>query len=153
MSSFSFRLQRLLGFRHMEEEEAKRELGKRRLTMEKEAARLAGLRREEEEVLKKWRRQLKSDLNIARLQLTQEYSQVLEVRRLKQLERHKKSEDRVNEQRAVAKLCWQKKRMLEVLKEKARFEHLQREQIAEQNLIDELVMNAYFRKGGDENEG
>jgi flagellar biosynthesis chaperone FliJ len=40
--------------------------------------------------------------------------------------------------------------MLEVLKDKARLEHLQLEQVAEQNLIDELVMNSYFRKGGDE---
>lgn len=152
MSTFSFRLQRLLGFRHMEEEEAKRELGMRRLAMEKEAARLSLLRQEEEEVLKKWRRQLDQDLELPRLQLTQEYSKVLENRLLKQLEQHQKSKERVNEQRAVARQCWRKKRMLEVLKEKAKLEHLQREQIAEQNLIDEIVMNAYFRKGGDENE-
>ena len=137
----------------MEEEEAKRELGMRRLAMEKEAARLSLLRQEEEEVLKKWRRELDQDLELPRLQLTQEYSKVLENRLLRQLEQHQKSKERVSEQRAVARQCWRKKRMLEVLKEKARFEHLQREQIAEQNLIDELVMNAYFRKGGDENEG
>lgn len=136
----------------MEEEEAKRELGMRRLAMEKEAARLSLLRQEEEEVLKKWRRQLDQDLELPRLQLTQEYSKVLENRLLKQLEQHQKSKERVNEQRAVARQCWRKKRMLEVLKEKAKLEHLQREQIAEQNLIDEIVMNAYFRKGGDENE-
>ena len=82
--------------------------------------------------------------------MTQEYSRVLENRLLSQSEQHRKSEDRVNEQREVARQCWRKKRMLEVLKDKARLEHLQLEQVAEQNLIDELVMNSYFRKGGDE---
>jgi flagellar export protein FliJ len=150
MSSFSFRLQRLLGFRHIQEEEAKRELGIRRLAMEKEATRLSNLRREEEEVLRQWRRQLDQEIELPRLQLTQEYSRVLENRLLSQSEQHRKSEDRVNEQREVARQCWRKKRMLEVLKNKAKLEHLQLEQVAEQNLIDELVMNSYFRKGGDE---
>jgi len=150
MNSFSFRLQRLLGFRHIQEEEAKRELGIRRLELEKEAARLSNLRREEEEILKQWRRQLDQEIELPRLQLTQEYSRVLENRLFRQSEQHRKSEDRVNEQREVARQCWRKKRMLEVLKDKARLEHIQREQVAEQNLIDELVMNSYFRKGGDE---
>jgi len=149
MSSFSFRLQRLLGFRNIQEDEAKRELGLRRIALEKEAARLYSLKQEEESNLKRWREQLQQDIELPRLQLTQEYSRVLENRMLRQREQHRKSEDRVEEQREVARQCWRKKRMLEVLKGKARLEHNYREQVMERNLIDEIVLNSYNRKGGD----
>jgi flagellar export protein FliJ len=149
MSVFSFRLQRLLGFRNIQEEEAKRELGVRRLALEKEAARLYSLKQEEEAVLRKWREQLQHDIELPRLQLTQEYSRVLENRMLRQTEQHRRSEDRVEEQREVARQCWRKKRMLEVLKGKARLEHNYHEQVMERNLIDEIVLNSYNRKGGD----
>ena len=149
MSSFSFRLQRLLGFRNIQEDEAKRELGVRSLALEKEAARLYSLKQEEESNLKRWREQLQHDIELPRLQLTQEYSRVLENRMLRQTEQHRKSEDRVEEQREVARQCWRKKKMLEVIKDKAKLEHRYREQVMERNLIDEIVLNSYNRKGGD----
>ena len=149
MSSFSFRLQRLLGFRNIQEDEAKRELGVRRIALEKEAARLYSLKQEEESNLKRWREQLQHDIELPRLQLTQEYSRVLENRMLRQSEQHRRSEDRVEEQREVARQCWRKKRMLEVIKDKAKLEHNYREQVMERNLIDEIVLNSYNRKGGD----
>lgn len=149
MSSFSFRLQRLLGFRNIQEDEAKRELGVRRIALEKEASRLYSLKQEEESNLKRWREQLQHDIELPRLQLTQEYSRVLENRMLRQTEQHRKSEDRVEEQREVARQCWRKKRMLEVIKDKAKLEHNYREQVMERNLIDEIVLNSYNRKGGD----
>ncbi len=149
MSSFSFRLQRLLGFRNIQEDEAKRELGVRRIALEKEATRLYSLKQEEESNLKRWREQLQHDIELPRLQLTQEYSRVLENRMLRQTEQHRKSEDRVEEQREVARQCWRKKRMLEVIKDKAKLEHNYREQVMERNLIDEIVLNSYNRKGGD----
>ncbi len=149
MSAFSFRLQRLLGFRNIQEDEAKRELGVRRVALEKEAARLYSLKQEEEAVLRRWREQLQHSIELPRLQLTQEYSRVLESRMLRQAEQHRRSEDHVEEQREVARQCWRKKRMLEVLQGKAKLEHNYHEQVMERNLIDEIVLNSYNRKGGD----
>lgn len=149
MNSFSFRLQRLLGFRNIQEEEAKRELGLRWRVLEQETARLSGLKDEERAVLEQWRRQLEREIKLPRLQVTQEYSRLLESRLLRQAEKFRKTQTRVEEQREVARQCWRKKRMLEILKGKARIEQLNREKVLERNLIDEIVLNSYNRKGGD----
>ncbi|MDZ4133794.1 MAG: flagellar export protein FliJ [Dethiobacteria bacterium] len=150
MSSFRFGLQRLLGYRNIQEDEAKRELGLRHLALEKEIARLSGLKREEESIIEQWRSQVhSSEIELPRLQVTQEYSRLLENRLTRQAEQYHRSKGRVEEQREVAMQCWQKKRMLEVLQGKARLEHQRQEQIMERNLIDEIVLNTYTRKGGE----
>lgn len=150
MGSFNFRLKRLLSFRNLEEDEAKRELGLRKVALEQETARLQRLKQEENEVLTLWRHQLEQQIELPRLQLTQEYSRVLENRMDNQAEQQRRSKDRLDEQREIARQCWRKKRMLEVLQEKAKLEHHHRLQVLEQNLIDEIVLNSYYRKGGDE---
>lgn len=149
MSSFDFRLQRLLGFRNIQEEEAKRELGVRHMALELERARLSSLKQEEESVLDKWREQTQQAVELSTLKVTQEYSDLLENRMHRQAQECNKSKNRVEEQRRVARECWQKKRMLEILQDKARMEHRRQEQIRERNLIDEIVLNTYNRKGGD----
>ncbi len=149
MSAFSFRMQRILGFRNIQEEEAKRELGLRHMALEQETARLSGLRQEEESVLNHWREQVRQKVELSNLQVTLEYSDLLENRLMQQSEQCKKSKSKVEEQREVARKCWQKKRMLEVLKDKAREDHKRQEQIRERNLIDEIVLNTYNRGGGD----
>ncbi len=149
MTSYNFRLQRLLGFRNMEEEEAKRELGQRRMALEKETARLSGLKKEEEQILEQWRKQTQDNIELPLLQATQEYSDLLENRVLNQIEQYRKSQYKVEEQREVTKESWRRKRMLEILESKARIEHYRQEQITERNFIDEVVLNAYYRKGGD----
>ncbi len=149
MSSSNFRLQRLLGFRNIQEEEAKRELGVRHMALELETARLSSLKQEEETVLDKWREQAQEDVELSNLKVTQEYSELLEERLNQQAKQCNKSKTRVEEQRRVARECWQKKRMLEILKDKAREEYKYQEQIRERNLIDEIVLNRYNRKGGE----
>lgn len=149
MSSFNFRLQRLLGYRNILEEEAKRELGLRRSAMEQEVKRLNGLKQEEIKILQQWSEQLNYRIELPRLQATQEYSRLLERRLLNQAEEYKKTKDRVEEQREIATQCWRKKRMLEILKGKAHLEHRHYEKKLETNLIDEIVLNSYQRKGGD----
>lgn len=149
MSSFDFRLQRLLGFRNIQEDEARRELGVRHMALELERARLSGLKQEEESVLDRWREQTQRDVELSTLKVTQEYNDLLENRMHQQFQECNKSESRVEEQRRVARECWQKKRMLEILQDKARVEHSRQEQVRERNLIDEIVLNTYNRKGGD----
>ena len=149
MSSFDFRLQRLLGYRNMQEEEAKRELGLRQMALDREKSRLSSLKKEEEALLSKWRDQTKQDVELSNLKVTQEYSSLLENRLLRQAHECNNSKNRVDDQRRVARERWQEKRMIEILKDKARFEHQRQEQVRERNLIDEIVLNTYNRKGGD----
>ncbi len=149
MKPFNFRLQRLLGFRHMQEEEAKRELGLRRLALEEESARLSGLKREEDYIIDRWQKQVEAEIELPGLQVTQEYSMRLESLLERQAEQYKNTRTKVDEQREVAIQCWRKKKMLEVLKEKAGIEHLKEESIEERKLVDELVINTFNRKGGD----
>ncbi len=149
MSSFNFRLQRLLGYRNMQEEEAKRELGLRQMALDREKSRLSSLKREEEALLSKWRDQTKQDVELSNLKVTQEYSSLLENRLLRQAQECNNSKNRVDDQRRVARERWQEKRMIEILKDKARFEHQRQELVRERNLIDEIVLNTYNRKGGD----
>ncbi len=149
MSSFDFRLQRLLGYRNMQEEEAKRELGIRQMALEREKTLFSSLKKEEETLLHKWREQTKQDVELSTLKVTQEYSALLENRMHRQAQECNKSKNRLEEQRRVARKRWQEKRMIEILKDKAQFEHQRQEQVRERNLIDEIVLNTYNRKGGD----
>lgn len=149
MKPFNFRLQRLLGFRHMQEEEAKRELGLRRLALEEETARLSSIKREEQLVIDRWQQQVEAEVPLPSLQVTQEYSRRLETLLERQAEQYKKSRTRVEEQREVAMQCWRKKKMLEALKDKAGIEHRKLENIEERKLVDEIVINTFNRKGGD----
>ncbi|MGM0653009.1 MAG: flagellar export protein FliJ [Bacillota bacterium] len=149
MSYYNFRLQRLLGFRNIQEEEAKRELGSRYMALELETNRLSSLKQEEQTVLDKWREQVQQEVELSNLKVTQEYSDLLEGRLNQQAKKYNKSKNRVEEQRRVARECWQKKRMLEILKDKAREDYKRQEQVRERNLIDEIVLNTYNRKGGD----
>lgn len=149
MGAFRFGLQRLLSYRNLQEDEAKKELGMRRLAMENEIARLSGLKKEEEEIIDKWRQQVQQEIKLPHLQATQEYSDLLKNRLMQQAEQYNRSKSKVEEQRQVAMKCWQKKRMLEVLRGKAKVEHQRQETIMERNLIDEIVLNSYVRKGGD----
>ncbi len=149
MSSFSFRMQRLLGFRNIQEQEAKRELSLRHIALEQETARLSGLKMEEELVITRWREQIQETIKLPGLQAVQEYSNLLENRVIQQARQYHKTRGRVEEQRDLARQCWQKKRMLEILKSKASLEHQRQEQIMERNLIDEIVLNTYNRKGGE----
>lgn len=149
MSAFRFGLQKLLSYRNIQEEEAKKELGMRRLAMEKEITRLSGLKKEEEDIIEQWREQVQQEIKLPHLQVTQEYSFLLKNRLMQQAEQYNRSKSKVEEQREVAMKCWQKKRMLEVLKSKAKVEHQRQETIMERNLIDEIVLSSYNRKGGD----
>jgi len=115
MKSYNFRLQRLLGFRNMQEEEAIRELGMRRMALEKETAKLSGLQREEEYLLDWWQKQVEADIELPNLQITQEYSRHLDDLLDRQSEQYRNKKTQVEEQREVAKQCWRKKRMLEIL--------------------------------------
>ena len=150
MSAFRFGLQRLLSYRHTQEEEAKRELGLRTVVFERETARLHGLKQEEAAIMEQWRQEIEhEDLKLPRLQVTHDYSHLLENRLERQAEQYRRSKGQVEEQREIARRCWQKKKMLETLKSKARAEYLHQEAIRERNLIDDLVINTYFRKGGE----
>jgi len=149
MSAFDFRLQRLLGYRNMQEEEAKRELGLRQMALEREKTLFSSLKKEEETLLNKWREQTKQDVELSTLKVNQEYSNLLENRMHRQAQECNKSKNRLEEQRQVARKRWQEKRMIEILKDKAQLEHQRQEQVRERNLIDEIVLNTYNRKGGD----
>ncbi len=121
----------------------------RRMALEKETAKLSGLKKEEEYLLDWWQKQVEADIELPHLQITQEYSKHLENLLDRQAEQYKKKKSQVEEQREVAKQCWRKKKMLEILKSKASVEHLHQEKINEQKQIDDLVLNSYLRKGGD----
>ncbi len=149
MKSFNFRLERLLNFRNMQEEEAKRELGLRYMALEEETTRLSGLKKEEEFLINQWQKQVEKDIELPCLQVTQQYSQRLENILVRQAEQYKKTKSKVEEQREEAKHCWQKKKVLEILKDKANSEYRYQEKLEERKLIDELVLNTYNRKGGD----
>ncbi len=149
MKAFNFRLQRLLGFRNMLEDEAIKELGLRRMALEEETARLSGLKKEEEHLLLQWQKEVEESIQLTNLQITQEYSKHLGRLLDNQSAQCKKKKNQVDEQREVAKECWRKKKILEILKDKASVEHMQQEKINEQKIIDELVVNTYLRKGGD----
>lgn len=149
MSAFHFRLQRLLGFRLVQEEQARRELGLRQVQMEQEKGRLNSLQHEEREIISRWSRELHDEIALPRLQATLDYGRVLEERLNRQERSYHRSRDLVEEQRAVAERCWRKKKVLEILENRARAEHNRLEKINERNLIDEIVLNNYNRKGGD----
>ena len=150
MKSFNFSLTKLLDYRNMQEEEAKRELGLRNMHLEKEMNKLGVLQREEQMLFKKLTDQSQAYIHLPLLQLTQEYSRVLDRRLMLQVEEKLRSQKRLEEQREATRQCWRKKRVLELLRDKALIEHVKQEQVEERKLVDELVINRINRKGGDE---
>jgi flagellar FliJ protein len=145
MARFQFRLERLLNYRCSLEDEAKRELNLRRLALEEEAARTATLAREAEAAAGYWREQAQARLNLPLLQLTGEYCRLTERRLENQRAVEQQQQQRVEEQRQAVRQAWQQRRVMELLREKAKERFRQEEKLAENRFLDEIVIQSYHR--------
>ncbi|MEW5785301.1 MAG: flagellar export protein FliJ [Bacillota bacterium] len=146
MAQFTFRLERLLEFRRTREDEAKKELGVRRLALVEAAAETGRLQAEMEQTAGRWREQAGAQLNLPLLQLTCQYFRLVDERLAHQRELERRSLQRVEEQREAVRCSWRQRRVLEVLREKAQCEHLLAEKLHEYRFLDEAALYAFTRK-------
>lgn len=142
-----FRLQRVLDLRYSQEELAKKELSHRERSYQA-ATREVNLLLEDEGRL--WELIREQQLEKGRLSQWQQFSDfnaVLLERLQKKKERRRDCREQLEEQRAEVKVCWQKRRILEILQGKAMEKYRETVEKREQQLLDELVLLGFSRRG------
>ena len=142
-----FRLQRVLDLRYSQEELAKKELSHRERNYQA-ATREVNLLLEDEGRL--WDLIREQQLERGRLSQWQQFSDfnaALLERLQKKKERRRDCREQLEEQRAEVKACWQKRRILEILQGKAMEKYRETVEKREQQLLDELVLLGFSRRG------
>ncbi len=142
--ALKFRLQRVLDLRYSQEEQAKKELARRQQNYQ-EAVRLVNLLLEEEGLL--WeliRGQQAKNVNLGQLQQLSDFNACLGERIQEQETKKMEYSNLLEEQRVAVKACWQKRRVLEILQNKALTKQKEVIENREQRMLDELVL---FRFG------
>ena len=117
--AFRFRLQRILEYRNLLEEQAKEELGRRQLDLTQAGGVLLILNREQADISEIYRRQATGELGLSLLELTGEYWQALNGRAKRQKKIFELAALKADQQREDLRRCWKKRRILEILRQKA----------------------------------
>jgi len=140
-----FRLQRVLDLRHSEEELAKKELAGQELAYRQSVRQLDLLQEDEEHLWGLIRTMQKEGTDLLHWQLTTDFYTVLKEKIENQEEKRRKHLEFLEKQRARVKSCWQKRRVLEILRSKAVAEHKKIMEGKEQNTLDEHVLFSFDR--------
>jgi len=146
MAPFRFRLERMLKYRFSEEESARLELKRRRAHLEDAAAKTTFLEEEAAKVAESFRQQSCASLNLPLLELTGEYYRLVNRHLGEQYESLQRSARQVDEQAEAARLYWRRRRVLEMLQDRARTEHSRQEKLQESRFLDELTLYSFDRK-------
>ena len=146
--AFKFNLEQILHYRNGLESQAQEELAKRNQAMEEEARRLAMMQEEEVNVRGYCRLQEDREVDLTYLDQAHRYLNFLEGRIVQQAQEKEKAREKVDEQREELRRCWQERRVMEILKEKAWDSYKHEEKRVERMVIDELTLNSFARNSG-----
>ncbi|MBS3942782.1 MAG: hypothetical protein KGZ32_00875 [Dethiobacter sp.] len=147
MALFSFRLQRLLKYRCSQSEEDQKELVRRRWRLAEEASKTARLEAELGYAAEQWRKQSRAaELNLHLLELSSEYFRWVNRSLGEQRELEFESSRLVEEQEETAYRSWRRRRVLELLQERARGEHGRQEKLKERRFLDEVTLYSFNRR-------
>lgn len=144
--AFKFNMEQILKYRNSLETRAMEELAKRQKVMEEASEQLARMQKEEQDLHGTCRQQVEGEVDLAFLEQAYNYLDNLEGKIEQQAQEKEKTIEQVNEQRENLKECWQERRVMEILKDKAWEEYKEEEKKQERMNIDELTLNAYGRK-------
>jgi len=144
-----FRLQQVLNYRKGKEAEAKEELAQKEASLKSALQRLDLYHREKQEIEDLWREQESRTVDLKTLGLTLHYHQRVVQNLSQQQQKCRKLEGQTEHRRQKLKKCWQKRRVMEILKDKYREQVEWAEKKREFKINDELALNQYSRKGGE----
>jgi len=143
--AYKFRLEQVLHYHQSREEQALEELAQRQAALEEETRRVEVLESEVDRMLRSWREQSASQINLRRLCSTYEYMVFLRQRLKYQEQVREQSAARVQEQRHRVKECWQQRKIMEKLQEKDYEEYTRELGRQELCLSDELSLASYCK--------
>jgi len=149
--ALKFRLQRVLDLRYSQEELAKKELACRERDYQQAAQRLNLLRDDEKRLWGLIREQQAEGVDLLQLCQICEYKADLKEQLQNQEEKRRECLGRLEQQRAAVKTCWQKRRMLEILRSKAAAEYKELVDNEEQRLLDEIVLFSFTGGAAESN--
>ena len=148
----SFRLQQVLNYRKGKEDEAREELAQKEASLKKAQQRLDLFRQEKQELENLRRQQESYTVDLSFLNLTLQYHQRVEENMEQQEKKCRKLEGQTDHRRKQLKKCWQKRRVMEILKDQYRERLVWEEKKREFKINDELALNRYSRKGGEQED-
>lgn len=141
--TLKFRLQRVLDLRCAQEELAKKELACREQDYRQAVQRVNLLVEGEGRLWELIREHLAQEIDLLQLQQICEYNAGLKEQLQDQEEKRQECLGRLEQQRAEVKTCWQKRRVLEILRSKAAAEYKEILENREQRTLDEIVLFAF----------
>ncbi len=146
--AFRFGMQQVLEYRQGLEDRGKEELARRKRILDEANRKLEMLEDEQDKTMQLWREHSSGTMDIYYLHDTAQYMQSLTGNIQKQVEKKSKCCEKLEEQRAVVKKCWQERRIMEILKDKSYQDYKKEEQKIERSVNDELALKNYLRKQG-----
>lgn len=147
MRPFQFRLETLLKFRRLQEEQAQLRLAEATAVLVAEQERLA--RREDElaDHVADYRRRLSEPVTVATLKMLRDYYDKLKGAIAQQQERVDAADGRRRECLAALEEAAKARKLVEKLKEKQFAQYQAEALLEEQKLLDELGLQAFSRNG------
>ncbi|HHX87391.1 MAG TPA: flagellar export protein FliJ [Firmicutes bacterium] len=141
--TLKFRLQRVLDLRCSQEELAKKELACREGDYQQATRQLNLLLDDEERLWELIREQQAEEIDLLQLRQICEYNADLKEQLQDQEEKRQECLSQLERQRIAVKACWQKRRVLEILRGKAAAEHKELLDNREQRSLDEIVLFSF----------
>lgn len=143
--AFRFRLQEVLKNRLAQEEQARRELDRRRRDLEEAERGLGRLVEARAATAVLLREQYSAGLDFPLVQSAQRHLLLVD-RQIRQQEEHRdRAFQEVRRRQAELHVCWQRRRTLEILQEKAYRHYLLEARQSEQRTHDELALFGFKR--------
>lgn len=148
-----FRLQKVLDLRAAQEKMAQQELAVRLQDHQMIVYRIERLLQDEKTLFELIKHDDESGVDLPRLQHLYTCTEELKKELSEQEIKREESLGQVERQREAVRECWQKRRMLEILKNRAAVLFMKTMQKEEQKQLDELVLFAFTNNSRKQNEG
>lgn len=147
MAGFKFRLQSFLNVKEKVEEQKKLEYGKALNKLEEEKNVKIMLQNEKTSVIDSLKNRMSNTLNPLELQRYNHYIKLLKNKIRNQDIVIEIAEKEAEKKRTELVKVMQERKMLDILKDKDRFEYFKEQQRAEQKIVDEIVSYQFNNKG------
>lgn len=147
MAGFKFRLQSFLNVKEKVEEQKKLEYGKALNKLEEEKNAKIMLQNEKNSVIDSLKNRMSNVLNPLELQRYNHYIKLLKNKIRNQDIVIEIAEKEAEKKRTELVKVMQERKMLDILKDKDRFEYFKEQQRAEQKIVDEIVSYQFNNKG------
>lgn len=151
MAKFTFRLQSFFELKEKLEDQKKLEYGAAVSALETEKQKKTELVNEKKECIASFKRGISEKINPVSFEMHNQYLELLKKRIKAQELVIIKAEEFVKAKRLELVKAMQERKSLEILRDKAKLEHIKEEQAKEQKLIEEVVTYQFNKKNRDTN--